>query len=158
MRHQLPDVNVLFALVWPLHRYYPAAQSWFQTSGYRGWATNPITQLGTLRLLTNPVVTQGAINAARALSLLNENTLHNAHEFWPLDRTPLASLEPVISRIRGHRQWTDALLLCQAAERDGVLVTFDAGIKELAPDEMKSRVLLLDSGENRVNGTTEPRS
>jgi hypothetical protein len=79
---------------------------------------------------------------------------HSNHEFWPLDRTIVASLGPVISRVRGHKQWTNALLLCQAAECDGILVTFDAGVKELAPNELKDRVLLLNSAENQVNGTT----
>ena len=59
-----------------------------------------------------------------------------------------------MSRIRGHKQWTDTVLLCQAAERAGILVIFDAGIKELAPGELKSRVLLLNSGEHQANGTT----
>ena len=154
MKRQLPDVNVLLALLWPGHQHYRTAQSWFDQSGHRAWATNSLTQLGVLRLLTNYAVVHQNVSPATASSALRNNIQHEAHEFWPLDRIVTASLEPVISRIRGHKQWTDALLLCQAAERDGVLVTFDADIKELAPNELKSRVLLLNSGENRVNGTT----
>ncbi len=153
MKRQLPDVNVLFALTWSLHQHYGAAHSWFKNLGHRAWATNAITQVGVLRLLTNAAITRNAISAARALLMLNENTLHNAHEFWPLERTVVTSLEPVIGRIRGHRQWNNAVLLCQVAERDGVLVTFDAGIKELAPNALKNRVLLLNSEENQENGT-----
>jgi hypothetical protein len=98
------------------------------------------------------------VDAAIANSVLSDNIQHKAHEFWPLDRTIVASLGPVISKVRGHKQWTDAALLCQAAERDGVLVTFDAGIKELASDDLKNRVLLLKSAENQTNGTTESRN
>lgn len=105
-------------------------------------------------MLTNFTVVQEEVDAAEAHSVLSDNIQHKAHEFWPLDRATTVSLEPVISRIRGHRQWTDALLLCQAAERDGILVTFDTGLKELAANELKNRVLLLDSSETRVNGTT----
>jgi toxin-antitoxin system PIN domain toxin len=154
MKRQLPDVNVLLALIWPRHLHYRAAQSWFDQSGHQGWATNPLTQLGVLRLLTNYAAMREKVDATTASSALKSNTQHQAHEFWPLDRTIVASLEPVISRVRGHKQWTDALLLCQAAERDGILVTFDAGVKELAPNELKDRVLLLNSAENQVNGAT----
>ena len=154
MRAYLPDVNVLFALVWASHQHHLAARSWFNKLGQQVWATNPITQLGLLRLLTNPAITHSAINAVTALLMLSENTQRRVHEFWPLERIVAASLKPVINRVRGHRQWTDALLLCQAAERDGVLVTLDAGIKELAPHELKDRVLLLNSTGYHANGTT----
>ena len=143
MNRHLPDVNVLFALVWPRHEFYPAAQSWFATSGQRAWASNTLTQLGVLRLLTNPALAQGAVSAANALALLTEVTRQNGHEFWPLNHDLLPRLEPLTSRLRGHRQWTDALLLVQAAEKRGVLVTFDSGLKELVPGDMGSHLLLL---------------
>lgn len=154
MKRQLPDVNVLLALIWSQHRHYGAAHAWFKELGHHAWATNTLTQLGVLRLLTNFSVMREEVSAATANSVLSANIQHKAHEFWPLDRITAISLELVVGRIRGHKQWTDAVLLCQAAERDGVLVTLDAGIKELAPNELKSRVLLLTSGEIQVNGTT----
>jgi len=43
----------------------------------------------------------------------------------------------------GHRQWTYAILLWHATERDGVLATFDSGVKALAGREARGRVLLL---------------
>jgi uncharacterized protein len=154
MKRHLLDVNILIAIIWPSHQEHASARSWFEKSGYQLWASNPLTQLGVLRLLTNPALTYGMVSVTAALTLLNKATQHSKHEFWPLDRTVATSLGPVISRVRGYKQWTDALLLCQAAERDGVLVTFDAGIKELAPNELKDRVLLLNSTENQVNGIT----
>lgn len=143
MSRHLLDVNVLLALTWPRHESHVAAHSWFAKSGRRAWATNPLTQLGVLRLLTNPAVTQGAVSAATALEVLREATSHPGHEFWPLDRNTLLGLKAVAGRLRGHRQWTDALLLSHATERDGVLVTFDSGLKELAAGESSGRVLLL---------------
>ena len=143
MNRQLPDVNVLLALLWPGHEGNAAAHSWFAKSGQQAWATNPLTQLGLLRLLTNPAVTQGSVSAATALEVLSEATSHAGHEFWPLNREAPAGLKPVAARIQGHRQWTDALLLCHARERHGVLVTFDSGVKELASGELSDHVLLL---------------
>jgi toxin-antitoxin system PIN domain toxin len=144
IRHLL-DVNLLLALLWPRHESHQAAHAWFAESGHRAWATNPITQLGALRLLTNPAVTQGAVNATTALDVLSEATSHPGHEFWPLDGALPGALKSFAHRIRGHQQWTDSLLLWHAARRDGVLVTFDTGVKALAVSELKSRVLLLKS-------------
>jgi predicted nucleic acid-binding protein len=83
------------------------------------------------------------VSAASALEAVGRATRHEGHEFWPLDREVVAALRPFEDRLRGHRQWTDALLLWQAAEHDGVLATFDAGLKELAGREWGRRVLLL---------------
>jgi predicted nucleic acid-binding protein len=88
-------------------------------------------------------VTQGAVTASTAWDLLRETTGHPGHEFWPFDRETPAGLELMASRIRGHQQWTDALLLWQAKERGGVFVTFDSGAKELAAGEFRNHLLVL---------------
>jgi toxin-antitoxin system PIN domain toxin len=143
MNRHLLDVNVLLALVWPRHESHDAAHAWFSKSGHKAWATSPLTQLGVLRLLTNPAVTQGAVSAAAALEAVDEATRHEGHEFWPLDRHMTIGLRDLAARLQGHRHWTDAVLLWQATERDGVLVTFDSGVKALASREVASRVLIL---------------
>jgi uncharacterized protein len=143
MNRSLPDVNVLVALLWPRHQSHDAAHAWFAKSGQHAWATNALTQLGVLRFLTNPAVTQGTVSARTALGVLSEATAHAGHEFWPLDHDIVTSLKPLATKLRGHQQWTDALLLWQATDRDGVLVTFDAGIKDLATGDMGGHLLLL---------------
>ena len=145
MNRHLPDVNVLLALVWPRHASHDAAHAWFAKSGKQAWATNALTQLGVLRLLTNPAVTQGAVSVQTALDVLSEATSHAGHEFWPLDHELAAVLKPMATRVRGHQQWTDALLLGQAMQRRGLLVTFDSGVKQLAAGESSGHVLLLRS-------------
>ena len=143
MNRHLPDVNVLFALLWPRHEFYPAAQSWFADLGSSAWASNALTQLGVLRLLTNPSLTLGAVSAASALTTLAEVTRQDGHEFWPLQQNVALALQQVSSRLQGHRQWTDALLLTTAVERGGVLVTFDSGVKDLAGEAWQGHVLIL---------------
>jgi hypothetical protein len=143
MKRYLLDVNILLALVWPPHKSHAVAQSWFAKFGQHAWATNVLTELGVLRLLLNPAVTQGAVTASRAWNLLRENTAHPGHEFWPWDHTISAGLELMASRVRGHQQWRDALLIWQAKEHDAVLVTFDSGVKELATGEMRNHLLVL---------------
>jgi toxin-antitoxin system PIN domain toxin len=145
MKRQLVDVNVLFALVWPRHEDHEAAHAWFSAAGGKAWATSPLTQLGVLRLLTNPSVTKDTVGAASALAIVREATGHAGHAFWDLDRRAVAGLDACVSRLRGYRQWTDAALLMQATGHDGVLVTFDKGVKELA-GKASGRVLLLKGG------------
>jgi toxin-antitoxin system PIN domain toxin len=143
MRRHLLDVNVFLALVWPRHEGHHDAHAWFARVGRRAWATNPITQLGVLRLLTNPLIALHTVNPARAFEVVSEAIRHPGHEFWPMDRQVLDTLKPLAPYLRGYRQWTDAALLCHAAERDGALVTFDAGIAELASRDLHNRVVLL---------------
>jgi toxin-antitoxin system PIN domain toxin len=145
MSRALLDVNVLLALLWPGHTAHGAAMAWFGKTGRKAWATNPLVQLGVLRLLTNPTITQGAVSAPAALEVLAGATRHEGHEFWPLDQEVTAALSPISASLTGYRQWADALLLEQAAERGGLLVTFDSGFKELAAGNKRGRVLLLDA-------------
>ena len=63
MSRYLLDVNVLLALLWPPFESHEAAHAWFVKSGRHAWATNPLTQLGVVRLLTNPSVMRGAVGA-----------------------------------------------------------------------------------------------
>jgi toxin-antitoxin system PIN domain toxin len=139
----LLDVNALLALLWPRHESHSSAQAWFAKTGHRGWATNLITQLGVVRLLTTPAVTQGAVNPSTALQVLNQATRHSGHAFWPLDRQLADSLSGFASRLQGHRQWSDAVLLSQVIARQAVLVTFDSGVKELVTRELARSILLL---------------
>lgn len=120
--------------------------AWFGKAGRRAWASSPLTQLGVLRLLTNPKVTQGAVSAPAALEVLADATRHEGHEFWPLDQEVTAALRSLCGSLTGYRQWADALLLAQAAAHGGFVVTFDSGLKELAAGSRGGRVLLLDAG------------
>ena len=143
MSRYLLDVNVLVALVWPRHEMHAAAHTWFSKSGNKSWATSPLSQLGVLRLLTNPAVTQGAVKAHTALDVLHALTRHPGHEFWPLDQEMPTLLQSLATRLYGHKQWTDAALLRHAAGRGGVLATFDAGFKELAGKDLHTHLLVL---------------
>lgn len=146
MSRALLDANMLLALLWPGHAGHGEAMAWFGKTGRRAWASNPLTQLGVLRLLTNPKVTYGAVSAPAALEVLNDATRHEGHEFWPLNQEVTAALRPLCGSLTGYRQWADALLLAQAAEHDGVVVTFDSGLKELPSGSKCGRVLLLHAG------------
>lgn len=143
MKRQLPDVNVLLALLWPALESHAAAHAWFGRAGRHAWATNPLTQLGVMRLLTNPAIAQAAVSAEAARNTLSEAISHSKHEFWPLSRELAGSLQALVSRIQRHQQWTDATLMWHAKENGGVLVSFDPGLKDLAGEELTGYIQLL---------------
>jgi predicted nucleic acid-binding protein len=65
MNRDLPDVNVLLALVWPRHESHAATHAWFAKSGQHAWATNVLTQRGVLRLaiVAKPALEGAAVRA-----------------------------------------------------------------------------------------------
>ncbi len=143
MTRHLLDVSVLLALVWPRHEGHASAQAWFMSSGHAAWATNPVTQMGLVRLLTNPAISSESLSPMAALNLLSAAIRHPGHQFWPLEQDIPTALQLVGAKIRGYRHWTDALLLSQAIQRRGILVTFEAGVQELGGKELKKHLLLL---------------
>ncbi len=132
MRTALLDVNILTALLWPAHEHHDAAHRWFLARGHSGWATTPLTQLGFVRIVSNPAFSREALSPLDAIVLLNENLGHPEHEFWPLNLKLPAAVHGMEPGLKGHQQLTDAYLLALARHRKGVLATFDRGLRTLA--------------------------
>ena len=81
----LLDLNLLLALAWPSHIHHDIAHRWFEGEGSASWATCPLTQLGFIRLSSNPAFTPNAVTPPAAVSMLGEMTALSGHEFWPDD-------------------------------------------------------------------------
>ena len=146
MRTALLDVNVLIALLWPSHEHHDAAHDWLASRGSRSrWATCPLTQLAFVRIVSNPAFSPDALAPADALGLLERNLAHPGHEFWADGTTLTEAVAPVVPRLQGYRQLTDAYLLGLALERRGVLASFDAGLRALAPGERAAGLELVPS-------------
>ena len=47
------------------------------------WASCPMTQLGVIRLLTNPGFSADALPVDQAIAVLKRNIEQPLHEFWP---------------------------------------------------------------------------
>jgi toxin-antitoxin system PIN domain toxin len=77
----LLDTNVLLALAWPNHQHHAAAHAWFAQNASTGWATCALTQLGFVRLSSNPAYTRSSVTPSEAASLLHEMTVHPSHDF-----------------------------------------------------------------------------
>ena len=132
MSTALLAVNILTALLWPAHEHHDAAHRWFRARAKRHWATCALTQLGFVRIVSNPAFSRDALSPAAAVTLLAENLAHPAHEFWTDGLSVPAALKGVESGLQGHRQVTDGYLLAVASRRKGVLATFDGGLRTLA--------------------------
>lgn len=132
MKPALLDLNVLTALLWPAHEHHEAAHRWFGARRRARWATCTLTQLGLIRLISNPAFSRDALSPADAVLLLSTNISHPNHEFWVEDLPVPAALEAVPQKLQGHQQLTDAYLLALASHRGGALATFDRGFEALA--------------------------
>jgi hypothetical protein len=136
----LLDLNILTALLWPTHEHHTAAHRWFGGRANALWATCPLTQLGFVRLVTNPAFSRDALSPADAVALLAENLKHPQHEFWPDDLPVPAAVEDIEDRLQGHRQMTDAYLVALARKRKAVVATFDRGVRTVAGAAFQSFV------------------
>jgi toxin-antitoxin system PIN domain toxin len=134
VRTALLDLNILTALLWPAHEHHDAAHRWFAARKDASWATCSLTQLGFVRLVSNPAFSRDALSPAEALALLAENVTHAGHEFWTESLEVPAAVKGMEARLQGYRQLTDAYLLALAHRREGVLATFDRGLRTLGGD------------------------
>jgi len=130
----LLDLNILTALLWPAHEHHDAAHRWFAARGNARWATCPLTQLGFVRIVSNPAFSPDALSAGEAIALLGQNLTHADHDFWPDSLQVPEAMKPVESRLQGYRQLTDAYLLALARRHKGAVATFDRGLRTLEGD------------------------
>lgn len=131
MKPYLLDVNVLVALAWPNHMHHRQAQAWFAQKAATAFRTCPITQIGFVRISSNPAFSPAAVSPAQALALLDRVSLLPGHEFWP-DDIPWRDASALCPPLGGHRQVTDAYLVALATQRGGILATLDRAAAALA--------------------------
>ena len=135
MSVSLLDVNVLLALAWPTHVHHLAAHRWFAENYAAGWATCPLTQFGFVRLAIQPAVVKVPILFGDVMEALTQMTASGEHRFWPLE-CGLADIRAEIrTRVVGHHQLTDSILLDLAIRRQGRLATFDRRTLGLLPPD-----------------------
>jgi toxin-antitoxin system PIN domain toxin len=134
----LLDINILTALLWPTHEHHDVAHRWFGSRADAPWATCPLTQLGFVRIVSNPAFSRDALSPTEALALLGGNLAHPAHEFWTDSLEIRVAVKGLEARLQGCGQLADAYLLALAHRRKGVLATFDRGMRTLAAEEFSA--------------------
>jgi uncharacterized protein len=134
----LPDTNVLLAIAWPNHQHHRLAQTWFRRAAPAGWATCALSELGFVRLSSNPAFTRDATSPSDAIELLLQLRGFGKHVFW----AEIPSVESLRSLpLAGHQQLNDALLVKLAEKHRGVLVTFDRAARVHAASAAAVQVL-----------------
>lgn len=124
------DVNALVALAWDSHVHHVPIRRWFADNAASGWATCPLTQMGFVRVSSNPRVFPSSIGADSARRVLEALTAAGNHRFLVDD---VSVCDPDVPAIHhGHRQVTDVHLLVLTRRHQGKIVTFDRGLKDLA--------------------------
>jgi len=137
----LLDVNVLLALAWPNHQFHRAARQRLESSGAR-WATCALTQLGFIRLSSNPSVVGVVKSPSESARLLSAMVSDARHVY--LNSLPEPASAQVVGAFRsllGGRQVTDAYLLYLAGQNRATLLTFDSRLAALAPASTSVEVL-----------------
>jgi uncharacterized protein len=136
----LPDINVLLALAWPNHQHHALAHQWFRKHAQGGWATCAFTEVGFIRLSSNPAFTPAAVSPAEAADLLERFVAHKAHVFW---NSPRARPRSIFERSLGHQQVNDAYLVEVARANKGRVATLDTKLDVHA--DTSDRVMLISS-------------
>ncbi len=146
IQRNLLDLNVLIALTEPGHQHHRDARQWFTSSGKQGWGICPITEMGFLRVTTNPAFTSGPRTMKQAIAVLQALRGYPGFKYWEIreDANWVNVTAPIAERILGHQQVTDAYLLGIAIKEDGVLVTFDKAIAYLAGAKYRRNVLIIE--------------
>jgi uncharacterized protein len=134
----LLDVNVLLALAWPNHQFHAAATGRLE-SGRDRWATCALTQLGFIRLSSNPAVVSGHKSPATAASLLKAMIQDSQHIYLESLTSPVEV--NLFAKILGSKQVTDVYLMDLARRHAATFVTFDARLKHAAAPGAKLEFL-----------------
>ncbi len=135
------DVNVLLAVAWPNHQFHAAAKRRLEGSRDR-WATCAITQLGFVRLASNPAAIPTAKSPQEAASLLAAMTSDPLHVYFQSLPSPMAkNARVVFGKILGNKQVTDAYLLWLARHHHAVFVTFDTRLQMSAISKSDIEIL-----------------
>jgi len=143
-RRTLLDVNVLIALIEPGHVFFQRAQEWFKSSGKDNWGVCPLTEIGFVRITTNPSFRPGPRTQEQATFILTEIAKLPGYQYWPMTESWDVLTAPFSDRIMGHQQVADAYLLGLAIKEEGVLATFDRGIKYMAGPRFSKNLMVLE--------------
>lgn len=121
----LLDVNVLIALLDPMHTFHERAHTWFASTGKTAWATCPLSENGVLRIIGHASYSQGPGSPTAVAPLLSGFCQLPGHHFWPDAVSLLDAARVQAQKLASSKQLTDTYLLALAASRGGKLATLD---------------------------------
>jgi len=117
----LPDVNVWIALTVAEHVHHAVAKQWFESSEEGQIAFCRVTQMGFLRLLTNPRVMAGqALTPDRAWNVLDALFRDRSHLLLFGAARPRDDLSGIYSASTGGREFLDGCLFVRVRLSGGI--------------------------------------
>ena len=125
MSTYLLDVNVLIALIDPVHVHHDVAHVWFKTTGRQHWASCPLTENGVIRIISHAKYPNCIGSPGMAADVMARFCALPGHAFWPDDISVLDGNHIDTSRLLGCSQITESYLLALANAHGGQLATFD---------------------------------
>lgn len=121
----LLDVNVLIALIDPMHVSNDMVREWFAGEAMSDWATCPLTENGAVRIVARPSYPNSPGAPAVVVDTLRALREVGRHSFWPDEISLLDRHHVDDTRLATSAQITDTYLLALAASRAGKLATLD---------------------------------
>jgi toxin-antitoxin system PIN domain toxin len=135
----LPDVNVWIALTSDRHIHHPSARTWLESGDDLQLVFCRVTEMGFLRLLTNPhVMGDDVLDAEAAWSVYDTWRTDERVVFLPESLGFTARWRRASSRIPlNPNAWTDAYLAAFAGDVRAAVVTFDRRFRSLGQCEVQ---------------------
>lgn len=126
MMSWLPDVNILIALLDPVHVHHLRARQWFEESGQNGWHTCPTTINGVVRVMSGRSYSDRQIvPPSQIMTSLEALVQLGKHTYLPDDVTMIESEDLVRSALLTSKMVTDTYLMLVAKHHGVMLATFD---------------------------------
>lgn len=131
---ELPDVNVLVALIDHSHPHHQIAKDWFAQAEPTGWATCALTESGYVRIVVSTGFNNSKVKPVVAADYLREFlTDHAATHHFILDGVRIVDDKRYSLRhLTGHNQVPDLHLMALCQQNGLRLVTFDNGLRSSA--------------------------
>jgi len=128
----LPDINFWIAISFQSHVHHTSAKSWMQQAGQQSCCLCRVTQMGFLRLITNPKVLRGdAVSMAQAWRAFDELISDERVGFAEEPEGIEAAWRSLTQRQTfSPNVWSDAYLAAFAQAADFEVVTFDRGFTQ----------------------------
>jgi len=136
MKSYLPDINVWLALVYEGHQHHKVAFKWFDQVENEQLYFCRITQLGFLRLLTQPSVMAGDVKSLRQAWNVFDTLQSDSRIAFAIEPTD-EELESLFRKFSSTheispKRWPDAYLLAFAGRCGLELVTFDRALAQIS--------------------------
>ena len=139
----LPDINVWIALASDRHLHHSPAKEWFLSLERGSAAFCRVTQMGFLRLISNPKVMAEDTVSRRDAWRIYERLSRDHRVFFSPEQPELekAWKRYSLSVLSGPNLWTGGYLAAFAKVRSWRLVSFDKDFRRLKASGFEATIL-----------------